>query len=71
MSTCHNQQMMYFLLPFTSLPLICLLETMEYMLTIFKKKSQQFDHVVKIGRTHLQDAVPFALAKSLEHTAVY
>ncbi|WP_375090134.1 aspartate ammonia-lyase [Peribacillus sp. RS7] len=43
-----------------------LLDTMEYMLTIFRKKAQQFDHVIKMGRTHLQDAVPIRLGQEFE-----
>ncbi|MEY9869105.1 aspartate ammonia-lyase [Peribacillus sp. B2I2] len=43
-----------------------LLHTMEYMLTIFRKKAQQFDHVIKMGRTHLQDAVPIRLGQEFE-----
>ncbi|MEW5553322.1 aspartate ammonia-lyase [Peribacillus frigoritolerans] len=43
-----------------------LLNTMEYMLTIFRKKAQQFDHVIKMGRTHLQDAVPIRLGQEFE-----
>lgn len=43
-----------------------LLETMQYMLSIFKRKAQQFDHVIKMGRTHLQDAVPVRLGQEFE-----
>lgn len=43
-----------------------LLNTMQYMLTVFKKKAQQFDHVIKMGRTHLQDAVPIRLGQEFE-----
>jgi aspartate ammonia-lyase len=43
-----------------------LLVTMEDMLTVFKKKSQEFDHVIKMGRTHLQDAVPIRLGQEFE-----
>ncbi len=43
-----------------------LFNTMEYMLTIFRKKAQQFDHVIKMGRTHLQDAVPIRLGQEFE-----
>ncbi|QNK47547.1 aspartate ammonia-lyase [Brevibacterium sp. PAMC23299] len=43
-----------------------LLNTMEYMLTICRKKAQQFDHVIKMGRTHLQDAVPIRLGQEFE-----
>ena len=35
-----------------------LLVTMNDMHDVFKQKAQEFDHVIKMGRTHLQDAVP-------------
>lgn len=43
-----------------------LLDTMEYMLDAFKKKARDFDHVIKMGRTHLQDAVPIRLGQEFE-----
>ncbi|WP_044642565.1 aspartate ammonia-lyase [Risungbinella massiliensis] len=43
-----------------------LLETMNYMLEAFKKKASDFDHVIKMGRTHLQDAVPIRLGQEFE-----
>ncbi|XXM70916.1 aspartate ammonia-lyase [Lysinibacillus sphaericus] len=43
-----------------------LLITMEEMLAVFKKKAQEFDHVIKMGRTHLQDAVPVRLGQEFE-----
>jgi aspartate ammonia-lyase len=43
-----------------------LLDTMNDMLEVFKKKAQQFDHVIKMGRTHLQDAVPIRLGQEFE-----
>ncbi|MBN6888511.1 aspartate ammonia-lyase [Cytobacillus horneckiae] len=43
-----------------------LLNTMQDMLATFKKKAQQFDHVIKMGRTHLQDAVPIRLGQEFE-----
>ncbi|MFP7169737.1 aspartate ammonia-lyase [Terribacillus sp. 7520-G] len=43
-----------------------LLETMEYMQGEFKKKAKQFDSVIKMGRTHLQDAVPIRLGQEFE-----
>ncbi len=43
-----------------------LLATMEKMLDIFRKKAAQFDHVIKMGRTHLQDAVPIRLGQEFE-----
>ncbi|WP_421177403.1 aspartate ammonia-lyase [Metabacillus dongyingensis] len=43
-----------------------LLDTMQYMRKVFKKKANQFDHVIKMGRTHLQDAVPIRLGQEFE-----
>ncbi|TMU84421.1 aspartate ammonia-lyase [Bacillus sp. BHET2] len=43
-----------------------LLITMENMLHVFKKKAQEFDHIIKMGRTHLQDAVPIRLGQEFE-----
>lgn len=43
-----------------------LLDTMEYMQKEFKKKAKQFDSVIKMGRTHLQDAVPIRLGQEFE-----
>ncbi|WNS78404.1 aspartate ammonia-lyase [Domibacillus sp. DTU_2020_1001157_1_SI_ALB_TIR_016] len=43
-----------------------LLVTMERMLTAFHSKAEQFDHVIKMGRTHLQDAVPIRLGQEFE-----
>lgn len=43
-----------------------LLDTMEYMQGEFKKKATQFDSVIKMGRTHLQDAVPIRLGQEFE-----
>jgi aspartate ammonia-lyase len=43
-----------------------LLDTMHQMLAVFKQKAQQFDHVIKMGRTHLQDAVPIRLGQEFE-----
>jgi aspartate ammonia-lyase len=43
-----------------------LLDTMDHMLDAFKKKAQEFDHIIKMGRTHLQDAVPIRLGQEFE-----
>jgi len=43
-----------------------LLITMESMYNAFKLKSIEFDHVIKMGRTHLQDAVPIRLGQEFE-----
>ncbi|KMY42702.1 aspartate ammonia-lyase [Peribacillus loiseleuriae] len=43
-----------------------LLETMYDMNRVIRGKAQQFDHVIKMGRTHLQDAVPIRLRQEFE-----
>jgi aspartate ammonia-lyase len=43
-----------------------LLDTMNDMLLEFKRKAQEFDSVIKMGRTHLQDAVPIRLGQEFE-----
>jgi len=43
-----------------------LLEEMRLMRAAFASKAEQFDHVIKIGRTHLQDAVPIRLGQEFE-----
>src|SRR5699024_2795886 len=43
-----------------------ILATMEKMYDVFKAKAQEFDHVVKMGRTHMQDAVPIRLGQEFE-----
>lgn len=43
-----------------------LLHTMDILRDAFAKKAQQFDHVIKMGRTHLQDAVPIRLGQEFE-----
>ncbi|WP_240416279.1 aspartate ammonia-lyase [Paenibacillus periandrae] len=43
-----------------------LLVTMEEMLTAFRKKAVQFDGIIKMGRTHLQDGVPIRLGQEFE-----
>ncbi len=43
-----------------------LLATMEGMHAVFADKALQFDHVIKMGRTHLQDAVPIRLGQEFE-----
>lgn len=43
-----------------------LLATMEDMYTAFQEKAQEFDRVIKMGRTHLQDAVPIRLGQEFE-----
>ena len=43
-----------------------LISTMEHMLDAFRKKAAEFDSVIKMGRTHLQDAVPIRLGQEFE-----
>lgn len=43
-----------------------LLKTMDTMHAAFKAKALEFDHVIKMGRTHLQDAVPIRLGQEFE-----
>jgi aspartate ammonia-lyase len=43
-----------------------LLETMSDMHRVFQDKAKQFDSVIKMGRTHLQDAVPIRLGQEFE-----
>lgn len=40
-----------------------LLETMEILVSELRVKEQQFDLIIKMGRTHLQDAVPIRLGQ--------
>lgn len=40
-----------------------LLNAMKTMVASFENKAQQFDHIVKMGRTHLQDAIPVRLGQ--------
>ncbi|HDR7966753.1 aspartate ammonia-lyase [Bacillus pacificus] len=43
-----------------------LLITMEELHAAFLSKAKEFDHVIKMGRTHLQDAVPIRLGQEFE-----
>jgi aspartate ammonia-lyase len=43
-----------------------LLETMRKMHEVFSQKAKEFDSVIKMGRTHLQDAVPIRLGQEFE-----
>ncbi|WP_219837714.1 aspartate ammonia-lyase [Paenibacillus sp. R14(2021)] len=43
-----------------------LLETMKTMHSVFVQKAEEFDPVIKMGRTHLQDAVPIRLGQEFE-----
>ena len=43
-----------------------LLVVMKKMQAVFHQKAEQFAHVIKMGRTHLQDAVPIRLGQEFE-----
>lgn len=43
-----------------------LLDTMHVMHQVFSQKAREFDSVIKMGRTHLQDAVPIRLGQEFE-----
>lgn len=43
-----------------------LLVTMQDMHDVFGQKAREFDDVIKMGRTHLQDAVPIRLGQEFE-----
>lgn len=43
-----------------------LLDTMHIMRDVFSQKAREFDAVIKMGRTHLQDAVPIRLGQEFE-----
>lgn len=43
-----------------------LLVTIDDMQSVFKRKAVQFEKVIKMGRTHLQDAVPIRLGQEFE-----
>ncbi|WP_334125214.1 aspartate ammonia-lyase [Empedobacter brevis] len=43
-----------------------LVETLTKLYEAFDKKAKQFDHVIKMGRTQLQDAVPMTLGQEFE-----
>ncbi|MBO9130857.1 aspartate ammonia-lyase [Bacillus sp. 165] len=43
-----------------------LLITMEQLHDAFGEKANEFDHIIKMGRTHLQDAVPIRLGQEFE-----
>ena len=40
-----------------------LLQSMQKMYDVLKIKEKEFDHIIKMGRTHLQDAVPIRLGQ--------
>lgn len=42
-----------------------LLPAIDVLKATLEKKSKEFDHIVKIGRTHLQDATPLTLGQEI------
>lgn len=40
-----------------------LLPSLRHLLKVMQRKSHEFAHIIKIGRTHLQDAVPLSLGQ--------
>jgi len=47
-----------------------LLTTLEQLIKALRKKGQEFQEVIKMGRTQLQDAVPMTLGQEFESYAV-
>lgn len=47
-----------------------LVQVLQLLIESFRKKAQEFAHVIKMGRTQLQDAVPMTLGQSFEAYAV-
>ncbi len=43
-----------------------LIDSTRYMQNVFVEKSKQFSGIIKMGRTHLQDAVPILLGQEFE-----
>lgn len=41
-------------------------KTMKKLEQTFSKKGKEFDHIIKMGRTHLQDAVPIRLGQEFQ-----
>ena len=48
-----------------------LLLTLDSLIIAFEKKSKQFAHIKKLGRTHMQDAVPITLGQEFSAYAEY
>lgn len=47
-----------------------LIKVLKNLITSFKKKSEEFANIIKMGRTQLQDAVPMTLGQEFEAFAV-
>lgn len=43
-----------------------LVQTLETLKKTFFNKGEEFDHIIKMGRTHLQDAVPIRLGQEFQ-----
>lgn len=43
-----------------------LVQTLEALKETFYNKGKEFDHIIKMGRTHLQDAVPIRLGQEFQ-----
>jgi aspartate ammonia-lyase len=48
-----------------------LLFTLDNLIVAFEKKSKQFAHIKKLGRTHMQDAVPITLGQEFSAYSEY
>lgn len=49
---------------------IKIIEVLKELIISFKNKAKEFNHVIKMGRTQLQDAVPMTLGQEFEAYAV-
>ena len=49
---------------------IKIIEVLKELISEFKNKSQDFSHIIKMGRTQLQDAVPMTLGQEFEAYSV-
>lgn len=47
-----------------------LVDTLNALVASFRKKGEEFSHIIKMGRTQLQDAVPMTLGQEFEAYAV-
>lgn len=47
-----------------------LMGALEYLETAYRAKGKEFNHVIKMGRTQLQDAVPMTLGQTFEAYAI-
>lgn len=47
-----------------------LIEVLQELISSFRNKSKEFSHIIKMGRTQLQDAVPMTLGQEFEAYSV-